>query len=176
MKRLFIITILFCLSALTLNAQTKTAVSQKNAYINIQTILESLPEYNEATKTLDALSEEYKKKIDDEYAKIETLYNNYQRQKNSLSATQRTQRENTIINKEREVKKLQESYFGEEGIVQKKSEELLNPIRKKVQDAIDKVAKKGNYLFIFDIATIQGVVYKNPLADLSNEVIKELKK
>lgn len=174
-KYLFLVALFFVGSFL--NAQTKQAtVITRTGYINTETILNSLPEYKSATQTLESLSKEYKTKVDAEFAKIETLYNTYQQNKNQLSAQARQTKENEIITKERAAKNLQQSYFGEEGALAKKSEELLNPIREKVQKAIEKVAQNGNYMILFDIAAMQGgVAYANPSSDLSQIVIKELK-
>ena len=147
-------------------------VPQKIGYVNTETILAAIPEYKVASEKLETLSNQYQEKIKQEYSKIETLYNNYQKQKATLSAATRQAKENEIITKEREVKKLQQSYFGQEGQIQKKSEELIGPIKEKVQKAIDMVAEKGGYMLIIDIATSGGVVYAASDADLSQQVIK----
>lgn len=167
---------IICLAvALPLFAQSKNNSGVKYGYINTETILNALPEYKSATNSLETLSKSYQSKVENEFAVIEKLYNTYQSQKSSLSAQQRQARENEIITKERAAKQLQQSYFGEDGLMQKKSEELLGPIRKKVQNAIDKLATSGNYMIIFDTAIMQGIVYSNPSNDMSNEVIRILK-
>ena len=91
-----------------------------------------------------------------------------------MSQVVRAQKENEIISKEEAAKKLQESYFGENGIMQKKSQELLSPIKERVQAAIERVAKSGGYMMIVDIASQSGVIYTNSQYDLSQEVIKVL--
>ena len=48
----------------------------------------------------------------------------------------------------------------------------MDPIKERVQKAIDIVAEKGGYLLIIDIATTQGVVYADSSADLSDQVIR----
>ena len=56
----------------------------------------------------------------------------------------------------------------------KKSEQLLNPIKAKVDNAIRKVAQKGGYSLIIDLSVVQGVAYYNEAEDLSLEVIRNL--
>ncbi len=146
-------------------------VPQKIGYVNTETILAAIPEYKVASEKLETLSNQYQEKIKQEYSKIETLYNTYQQQKATLSAATRQAKENEIITKEREVKKLQQSYFGQDGQIQKKSEELVGPIKERVQKAIDMVAEKGGYMLIVDIASGAGVVYAASDADLSQQVI-----
>ena len=173
MRRIIFILAFSLLIVPLTNAQSKqVTIVTRTGYINSETIYNSLPEYKSATQTLESLSKSYEDKVKAEFAKIETLYNNYQSKKANMSASERANKENEIISKERAAKQLQQSYFGEDGAMQKKSEELLEPIRKKVQKAIDKVAASGNYMIIFDVAMMQGVAYTNEAADLSTLVIK----
>ena len=126
--------------------------AQKVGYINTEKILAVIPEYS----------------------KIESLYQSYQQQKATLSAQARQQRENDIISREQTVKELQKSYFGQDGIMQKKSQELMDPIRERVDAAVKKIAENGNFMIIFDLSLMQGVAYARPGDDLSSLVIKAL--
>ena len=65
----------------------------------------------------------------------------------------------------------QKIYFGEDGIMAKKAEELLDPIRKRVETAIESVARSEGYDLVIDIAAVQGIVYKNEALDLTGRVI-----
>ena len=105
--------------------------------------------------------------------RIETLYQNYQANRASMSASQRQSAENEIIAKERVVQEKQKIYFGEDGIMAKKAEELLAPIRDRVNRVIEAVAKKGGYDLVLDLAALQGVVYKRDAIDLT-EIVTEL--
>lgn len=167
MKKGLIFAVAMLFAAFQLNAQ-------KVGYIDTEKILKVIPAYNAAQKELDALGRQYQEKIEGEYAKIETMYVNYQSQKAGLSAQARQQRENEIISREQTVKELQQTYFGQDGLMQKRTEELLNPVREKVDAAVAEVAGKGGYILILDIASMSGVAYRNASADLSGEVIRIL--
>lgn len=167
MKKGLIIALAMIFGALQLNAQ-------KVGYIDTEKILKVIPEYKSAQTQLESLSEQYQSKIESEYSKIEVMYNNYQKQKATMSPQARAQRENEIIEREQTVKQLQMSYFGQDGLMQKKSAELLDPIKDKVNAAIEKVASSGGYMILFDVAAMQGVAYKNVNDDLSPLVIKAL--
>ena len=149
--------------------------AQKIGSINTETILSEIPAYVAAQSQLDALSDKYKAAIEAEMGKIETLYQNYQATRNSMSASQRQNAENEIISKGRVVQEKQKIYFGEEGIMAKKAEELLSPIRQEVSKAIEDVAKLGGYDLIIDLAAVQGVVYKNEKLDLTQFVLVRYK-
>ena len=166
MKRFLFIAAAF-LFAVQLNAQ-------RVGFLDTEKILASIPEYNSAKSQLESLEKGYRTKVENEFAAIEKLYNAYQANKGTMSQVVRAQKENEIISKEEAAKKLQESYFGENGIMQKKSQELLSPIKERVQAAIERVAKSGGYMMIVDIASQSGDIYTNSQYDLSQEVIKVL--
>ena len=149
--------------------------AQKIGYINTETLLNEIPAYVAAQSQLDALSDKYKAAIETELGKVETLYQNYQSTRNSMTAAQRQNAENEIISKERVVQEKQKIYFGEDGIMAKKAEELLTPIRQEVTKAIEDVAKLGGYDMIIDLAAMQGVVYKNEKLDLTQFVLVRYK-
>ena len=147
--------------------------AQKIGYINTDNILNGIPAYTVAQTQLDNLSDKYKASIETELGKIEVLYQNYQASRSSMTASQRQSAENEIISKERVVQEKQKIYFGEDGIMEKKAEELLSPIRKALDVAIEQVARKGGYDLIIDLAALQGVVYKNDSLDLSAAVLAQ---
>lgn len=165
-KILFVLVALLCVSM--------QAAAQKVGYVDTEKILSAIPAYKSAQQQLDALGKQYQAVIEAEYKKIELLYNKYQQQKGNLTAQGRQAKENEIIRMEQAVKEMQKEYFGAEGTMQEHSARLLDPIKVKVDAAIGQVAKKGGYMIILDIASMQGVAYSNEAYDLSGEVIRLL--
>lgn len=165
MKRILIafVALLACFGA---------ARAQKIAYVDTEAILGEIPAYQTAQSQLDALSDKYKATIETELGKIENLYQNYQANRQTMTATQRQNAENEIIAKERVVQEKQKIYFGEDGIMAKRAEELLAPIRDDVNRAIEEIARAGGYDLVIDLAAVQGVVYKNESLDLTRRVIE----
>ena len=162
-KIVIVITALFaCIGSLS---------AQKIGYINTEDILGGIPAYVSAQTQLNTLSDKYRASIETELGKIESLYQEYQASRNSMSAAQRQNAENEIIQKERVVQEKQKIYFGEDGIMAKRAEELIGPIRKAVDKAIEEVARLGGYDLIIDLASMPGVVYKNSALDLSARVL-----
>ena len=145
-----------------------SAQAQKIGLINTNLILEKMPAYIAAQEQLNALNDKYKATIDTELGRIETLYQEYQANRASMTAVQRQNAENEIIAKERVVQEKQKIYFGEDGIMAKKAEELLKPIHDRVNRAVEAVARQGGYDLILDLAAMQGVVYKRDAIDLTD--------
>ncbi len=173
MKRILLL-LFVLLAGLQLQAQN-IPQNQRVGYLNTAEILEQIPEYVVAQEKLEDLAKQYEADVEREFNKIEQLYQAYQSAKSTMNSNQRTERENDIIERERTAKELQKKYFGQDGVMQTKSEELIGPIQERVQQAIDKVAQDGNFMLIFDIAYMQGVAYSNKADNLNDEVLRILK-
>lgn len=169
MKKLFTLLTLALLSASVLQAQ-----SQKIGFINTETVLKELSEYQSAQKTLEQLSNKYKAEIEADLKVIDQLYSTYQNQKAYLSSSQRSSAENKIITKEQEMKKKEDSYFGSEGVLAKKSEELLTPIRERVEKAVRHYCELNGFTAIIDLAGTANIVYYDSALDITKDIIKQL--
>ena len=153
-----------------------SSYAQRIGYLDLETIVKEVPEYVAAQDYLTKLSEQYSDEIEVDYVKVEQQFNDYQKVKNTLTSTQREARENAIINAERAIQEKQKRYFGEEGLMNQRSKELMDPIVTKIQGIIDTFAERNGYSMIIDTSALSGVIYKNRKDDLSNEIIKILKK
>jgi len=163
----FIIATLLVMAGFTGNAQ-------KFAYVDTEYILQNVPEYNSAQTRIDALTVEWQKEIEARFAEIETLYRTYQNEVMLLPEEMKRTREEEIVNKEREVKELQQKRFGQSGDLFKKREELIKPIQEKIYTALEEVANDGNYAVIFDKAGSVSMLYTNPRFDISEEVLTKM--
>ena len=168
MKRLFL--------TVVLAAAGWCAYAQNYMIVDSEKIFKSIDAYNTAIKDLDKMAEDYQKQVDDKFAEIETLYNNYQVQKTSLSAAARQVRENAILQKEKEAQEYQESLFGQEGALMKKRVEMISPIQKQVFAAIEAYAKQVGADLVFDSANNPTLLYNNPAVERTQQVIDALKK
>jgi outer membrane protein len=168
MKRVIVIIAAILLPLLPLSAQ-------KIGFMSTETVLAQIPEYSEAQKSLNKLSEQYQSLLKQESAKVDAAYQSYQRERIHMSQEMIKAKEAEIIKMEREVKERQKAIFGEDGVLAKKSAELLTPIKNRVDEAIQRLAQELGYSLILDVSSLQGVVYKNLGDDLSMDIIKRLK-
>jgi outer membrane protein len=151
-----------------------SANAQRFAYVDSEYILSQMPAYKSAQTQIDELSKKWQEEIDAKFEEIDKLYKTYQAEKVLLTKDLQTKRENEIIEKEREAKKLQNDKFGYEGELFKKRQELIKPVQDKVYDAINKVAKNNGLDFIFDKSGDMLMLVSNPKFDRSDEVLEEL--
>jgi outer membrane protein len=138
------------------------AVAQKYAFVDSEYIRKNIPAFTTAQDQLDKLSEQWEKEVADGYAVVEQMYKSYQNEAPLLSQEMKTKREEAIITKEKEMKDLQNKYFGMEGDLFKKREELVKPIQDEILKAIKDIAVEGSYAVIFDTAAGGNILFANP--------------
>jgi len=167
MKKLALIGLVFTISV-------AVSTAQKYAYVDTEYILSNIPTYKSAQSQLDKLSADWEKEISEMYAEVERLYKAYQNDAVLLTQEMKKQREDEIVSKEKSAKDLQSKYFGPEGELFKKRQELIKPIQDEIYNAVKELAVDGNYAVIFDTAGSLSMLYTNPRYDLSDDVLKKL--
>ena len=153
---------------------TAMAFSQKYAFVDSEYIRKNIPAFTKAQEQLDNLSAQWEKEVAEGYAVVEKMYKSYQNEAVLLSQDMKTKREEAIIAKEKEMKELQNKYFGMEGELFKKREELVKPIQDEILKAIKDIAVEGSYAVIFDTATGGNILFANPKYDISDQVLEKL--
>ena len=96
-------------------------------------------------------------------------------QRNSLSAVTREAREKAILEREQEANDYQQSIFGPEGTLMKKRVEMIQPIQKKVFDAIARYASENGFDLVLDATNNPTLLYNAPALDRTEALIQYLK-
>ena len=151
-----------------------SALAQKFAFVDTEYILKNIPSYSAAQTQLDKISEDWEAEVAAQYEEIEKMYKTYQSERVLLTDEMKKKREDEIVSKENSVKDLQAKYFGPEGDLAKKREELVKPIQDAIYKAVKELSAEGSYAIIFDTASGAAILYSNPRYDLSDEVLKKL--
>jgi len=167
MKKVILSIVAVVLFGMTVNAQ-------KFAFVDTEYILDRIPSYKAAQTQVDKISKEYESEIEAKYDEVEKLYKSYQNEKVLLTEEQKSKKEDEIIAKEKEIKDLQQKYFGPEGAVFMKRQELIKPIQDEVYKAVKEIALEGGYAVIFDTASGTGILYENARYNKSDEVLEKL--
>ncbi len=162
------------LSVLVLALFAGSAMAQKFAFVDSDYILQNIPSYDAAQNELDKASESWEAEVAADYEEIEKLYKTYQSERVLLTDDMRKKREDEIVTKEHAVKDLQAKYFGPEGDLSKKRQELVKPIQDAIYKAVKELSAEGSYAIIFDTSSGASILYSNPRYDLSDDVLKKL--
>ena len=151
-----------------------TAQAQRFALIDMEYILKHIPAYEQANRQMESLSQQYQKEIEAKGQEAKSLYEAYQQSASTLSDSQRTEKENAIVAKEKEAADLRARYFGPEGEMAKKQKELITPIQDAIYNAVKTVATQQGYDVVFDRASDQSMTFASPRIDISNEILSKL--
>lgn len=160
--------------ALALVFGTGFAFTQKYAYIDSDYILTKLPEYQAAKDKLDQLADRWTKEIEKRYDVLRMKKENFAREEVLLPEEERTKRKEEIKRLEDEAMQMQKARFGVKGEYFQKRQELIKPIQDKVYDAMQQVASKKKYVFVFDKANQSNLVFADPKYDISDLVLREM--
>jgi outer membrane protein len=167
MKKVFLTSMILLLMA-------GVTFAQKYAYVDTEYILKNIPEYTDAQDILDDLAAEWQTEIEEKFAEVDQMYNKYQTEAVLLPEDMKRQKENEIIQKEKEAKDLQKKRFGVDGDLHQKRMELVQPIQEKVFNAIEEIANTRNFAFVFDRASGATILFAQSKFDISDDVLDEI--
>lgn len=163
--------ILFTLLMLAVSATTS---AQKYALIDMEYILEKIPTYVRANEQLNDLSQKWQDEVEAAAQEAQQLYKTYQAQYASLTNEQRTKKEEEVIAKEKGISELRRKYFGPEGELMKRRENLMKPIQDDIYKAVKDIAEQHGYSAVIDRASASSIIFASPRIDISNEVLSKL--
>ena len=151
--------------------------SQRNqliAYIDMEYILENVPEYLKAQNTLDAKVSKWKSNLDQQARHIEVMKTDLANEKAILTKDLIEEKEEEITLKQEELRRLESLYFGPTGDLFLMRKQLVKPIQDQVYNAIQSIASKKNYDFIFEKSSDLVMLYSNKKYDISDLVLSTI--
>jgi len=163
-KKLFFFTLLFFTSF--------GSYAQKFAYVDTDYILTKVPEFIQAEEKINDFTKQWQSEIESAYTEVEQMYRDYQSEQVLLTSDMKLKREEAIISKEKSAQSLQQKYFGTNGELYKKRQELIKPIQDRIFDAVQQLAANNKYSVIFDASSDLIMLYSNPDLDKSDKVLE----
>lgn len=167
MKKIFMLMAAMLLS-------TAMTFAQKYALVDMDYILKQIPQYEMANEQLNQLSKRWQEEVENKRLEAENMYKQYQADQVYLTQEQKTQRENAIVAKEKEVQELRQKYFGSEGEYYQKRNSLIGQIQDDIYEAVKSIAVKNQYSMVIDRASAESVIFASPKIDISKEVLKKM--
>jgi len=162
------------LACLLTVAATFSVNAQRYAIIDTKYILSKMPDYVDADKKLQQISDQWQKEIDDMQSQLNEMYKNYDAEQYMLSDDLKKKREDELYNKEKELRDLQKKRFGYQGDLFTERERLVKPIQDKVYNAVQKMAVAHGYDFVLDKSEGITVIFADPKLDRSDDILREL--
>lgn len=159
-----------CLLSVSVFAQK----AQRIGFIDMQYILENIPEYSAAQSQLNAKAISWQTTIDAKQKEIDVLKAELINERALLTKTLIEEKEEDIEIKELELKKVQETYFGPNGDLYILRQQLVKPIQDLVYNAVQDIAAKRKYDFILDKSSDLIMLYSNNQYDVSELVLNTI--
>lgn len=168
MKRFFIAVSILLFVSSSLFAQLKVG------YVDSDTIMEQLPDAQDAQRKLDALIQEWQDELSNIENEWKELYDDYEQRKLIMSDQKRVEVENELVTLENKISDYRQAKFGVDGELFQKQEELMTPIQNRVFNAIQTVAEENDLDFVFDRSGDIMFLYAKEEYDITNLVLEKL--
>jgi Skp family chaperone for outer membrane proteins len=150
--------------------------AQSIAYIDMEYILQNIPDYEKAQLKLDSKASLWRKKIEKYENEIKNLKVDLSNEKILLTEGLIVERQEDIEIKEKELSKMRASYFGTSGAYFDMRKQLVQPIQDEVYNAIQQVVARKKYDFVFDKTSDLTMLFANPKYDISKVIISYITK
>lgn len=152
------------------------AAPTKIGYVDSKIILEQFPDAIKAQGELDAIVEKWQGDVDSMKQELQNLYGDYQKNEKKYSEKQKADEQQKLIKKQQTLEDYQRAKFGQQtGELYQKQEQLLKPVKKKIFEGIEAVAKEQGMQFVFDKTGDILLLYADTAFDLTYKVLDKLK-
>lgn len=162
LKNLFLTAVLFFGLNATVQAQDKFA------HINFAELIQAMPEYAAAQKTMTDMQAKYKADYDKMVRELQTKAEQYSKEAPTAGDATNATRGKELQDMEVRIAQFEQTVSQD---MQKKSTDLNNPIMDKAFKTVEKVAAAGGYTYVFDSGS--GIIIAKG-KDLMADVKKEL--
>ncbi|HKJ34609.1 MAG TPA: OmpH family outer membrane protein [Balneolales bacterium] len=150
------------------------AQNQKIGYIDSDYILSKIPEYSGIKQRLQEMSKQWKAKLQKMQDQIDQMQKDYQAKEILYTPEVRKEKKKEIQNKVDARKAYMDSKFGPNGEYFQKQKELLQPLQQKILNAVNKIAQREGYDFVFDRSGDYLFLYTRSEWNLSDKVLQEM--
>ena len=165
---------LFVILLISGMTETLSAQNQRIGYIDSEFILSKIPEYDGVDQRLRQLTQTWNEEIEEIKKEIEALKLDFQVKEILYTPEVRREKEQEISNKQRDLDRYIQSRFGPDGDYFRQQRDLLEPIQRKVVEAVSKVAQRDGFDFVFDRNGDYVFFYTRPQWDISIDVLLEM--
>jgi len=151
-----------------MNAQTKIA------FINSATVMEQLPEAQDAQKQIDALAQQWQSDLNQLASEMQKKVDDYDKRKLIMSDKRRAEVEKELQDMDKKIVDFRNQKFGTNGEMFTKQNELMKPIQEKIFKAVKDVADEEAYDYVVDRSSSTLLLFANAKHDLTQKIIAKL--
>ncbi len=169
MKKYFVLPLVLLCIAFQAHGQSRGI---KIGYIDMEYILQNVPDYAEAKSQLEQKAQKWKQDIEEKKVEIAKLKDALKTERALLTKELIEEREEEIKFQETELLDFQQKKFGPDGdlIIQKAV--LIKPIQDQVFTAVQDIADIKKYDYVFDKSSDLTMLFAAKRHDISDQVLR----
>lgn len=171
MRKHFFILLLVASFSTAVNAQTRGI---RIGYIDMEYILEKVPDYAEAKNQLELKAQKWKQEAEVKRNEINKLKENLKTERVLLTKELIEEREEEISFLENELLDFQQKRFGSTGDLITQKAVLVKPIQDQVFTIVQDIAETKKYDFIFDKSSDLTMLFGAQRHNISDLVVRQL--
>ncbi len=171
-NKIFVISIMAFMSFAFAKAQGGTR-GIRVGFIDMEYILENVPEYQKAAQQLEQKMGKWKQEIDAMSLEVQQMKDALQNERVLLTNELIEEKEEDIKIKEEELLNYQQKRFGPQGDFVLQKEQLIQPVQDQVFNEIRKIGSLKKYDYILD-SSEAAMLYNAERHDLSDQVLKAI--
>ena len=158
------------LMSYTLSAQRSLRIG----YIDMDYILENVPEYQEASQQLDTKVNKWKSEIEVKLGEVEQMKKQLNNERVLLTKELIEERAEEIQFEEEQILEYQQNRFGPGGDLMIQKRQLVEPVQDQVFNAVQEIATNKKYDFVFDKSSDVVMLYTAERHDISDQVLRSI--
>ena len=171
MKKHLFLVILF---AFTCSLQAQIVKGLRIGYIDMEYILQNVPDFTEAKNQLEQKAQKWKQEITVKNNEITKLKESLKTERILLTKELIEEREEEIAFQEKELMEIQEKRFGPNGDLIVQRAVLVKPIQDQVFTAVQDIAEQRKFDFVFDKSSDLTMIFAAKQYDISDMVVRKL--
>ena len=170
--RFFSTTALLLFLTISLHAQRGLQIG----YIDMEYILENVPEYQEASNQLEAKVQQWKSELELKRKAIDEMKQNLENERPLLTKELIEERLGEIQFEEEQLLALQQQHFGPAGDMITMKRQLIKPVQDQIFSAVQEIGETRKYDFIFENSSDALLLFSAKRHDISDRVLMMIKR
>ena len=139
MKKILIVAVMALISV--------AASAQKFAHVNYGELVQLAPAADSARASLAAAQKEAEETLQSMMDEYQSKYQQYQQKVSTWTAAIKESKEKELMEIQNRIQETQQSISGE-------LQQMQNQLMAKVQKTVEKLAKSGGYIYVFDVSSL----------------------
>lgn len=137
----------FVIAAAALLTLTASAQNLKFAHVNFSELVQLMPEADEARSAIAASTKEAEEAYQSMMEEFQNKYSQYQQKASTWTATIKESKEKELSEIQNRIEEFRQNIQVE---LQQQQSQLMAPIQEKAMKAVEKLAKEGGYIYVFE--------------------------